>query len=311
MNKKGFTLVELLAVIIVLSIIVLITAISTSNIIKNSKKSLSEVQIKSIEKAAKTYYVEEVSNHDNVCVNISELIQKGYIDKEKIANPKNNEEILGSIRISYIDNKYNYEYKDQECIKCTVDKQNENKYTVGDIVTCEFEKSTDKFYIMGDAELTEENIEMLTEKNIHTTNYRQSDNAGTIAFSSTAYWSDETTYPVNVYNVKNDKVKLIVDEYVKYLNQKLIAATGSLVTLEQAQLLGCTSNHCIDTPSWFSSSYGPNYWLANAADSNSVWFTGLLGLFGSVPKNGNEMGENLDSNIGVRPVITLPTSNLK
>ena len=46
MNKKGFTLVELLAVIIVLSIIVLITAISTSNIIKNSKNSLSIYKLK-------------------------------------------------------------------------------------------------------------------------------------------------------------------------------------------------------------------------------------------------------------------------
>ncbi len=66
--KKGFTLVELLAVIIILGIIALITFPIVDNSIKNSKQAALERTIGSIEEAAHNY-----SSQNNL----------GYSEKKK------------------------------------------------------------------------------------------------------------------------------------------------------------------------------------------------------------------------------------
>lgn len=115
--KKGFTLIELLAVIIILGIIGTITVISVNSVINSSKKSLSETQIKNIEEAAKVYYLKEgmTVNDTDACVNIEELINKGYIEGNSIIDPNTNKEISGSVRITYASNQYNYEYQKNSC----------------------------------------------------------------------------------------------------------------------------------------------------------------------------------------------------
>ncbi len=58
MKKKGFTLVELLAVIIILGVIALITFPIVDNSIKNSKQAALEQTIDSILESARNYSVE-------------------------------------------------------------------------------------------------------------------------------------------------------------------------------------------------------------------------------------------------------------
>ena len=53
MNKKGFTLVELLAVIIILSLLALLASTSVSKIVKDSKSDLYDTQINLIKSAYK------------------------------------------------------------------------------------------------------------------------------------------------------------------------------------------------------------------------------------------------------------------
>ena len=48
MNKKVFTLIELLAVVVILGIIALIAVVSVNSTITNTKDSLSETQIKRV-----------------------------------------------------------------------------------------------------------------------------------------------------------------------------------------------------------------------------------------------------------------------
>ena len=115
MNKKGFTLVELLAVIVILGIIATITIFSVSDILTDSKNSLSQTQIKKVEESAKVYYLKEgMSNNDN-CVSISELISKGYIESKEVKDPKTKEEINGYVKITYESNHYIYKYQDESC----------------------------------------------------------------------------------------------------------------------------------------------------------------------------------------------------
>ena len=120
--NKGFTLVELLAVIILLSVIALITTISTSSTINKSKTKLTEIQIQKIEKAAEVYYLNEAINENNydyeetkTCVNVEYLIENDYIEENELINPKDYNKMLGSVKIRYESGIYTYNYKDTEC----------------------------------------------------------------------------------------------------------------------------------------------------------------------------------------------------
>lgn len=113
--KKGFTLIELLAVIALLGILATITIFATSNIISNSKESLSETQITSVENAAKIYYLKEGMSDNATCVNVSTLIEGGYVDASEIKDPKTKRAMTGSVLITEVSNNYIYQYQTNIC----------------------------------------------------------------------------------------------------------------------------------------------------------------------------------------------------
>lgn len=115
MNKKGFTLVELLAVIVLIAIIASITTVIIKNVLKDSKSELTNIQKKYIEEAAEQYYIREGMSKNINCVNVSELLEKHYFNAEEIKNPKNEENMIGSVRIIENANQYSYEYQNNLC----------------------------------------------------------------------------------------------------------------------------------------------------------------------------------------------------
>lgn len=102
MNKKGFTLVELLAVIIILSLLTVIVSTSVTKIVKNSKDELSSAQIKLIEDASKSFMADNLSKlpESDECIyfTLDYLSQKGFIDSN-IIDPKTNNAISPGINI--------------------------------------------------------------------------------------------------------------------------------------------------------------------------------------------------------------------
>ena len=132
--KRGFTLMELLAVIVVLALIALILIPNFSKSLGTYRSSLLDTQIKNIEVAArqwaadniyflptgndinvvKTY--EEVKNgykeeYGVLIINLKILQENGYIDKN-IKNSVTNEVISSDLEIRIInqDNKFKYEF---------------------------------------------------------------------------------------------------------------------------------------------------------------------------------------------------------
>ena len=83
MKRKGFTLVELLAVIVILAIIALITTVVVINIIETVKIRKYKVEEKSLEKAAELYYTNSqiFSFQDEISLNT--LVKKGFINSVK------------------------------------------------------------------------------------------------------------------------------------------------------------------------------------------------------------------------------------
>ena len=75
--KKGFTIVELLAVIIILSLLITITGVSVSKIVKNSRQKLTSAQESEIINAAKAY----ISNNMGIDIGEDEC---GYISLSKL-----------------------------------------------------------------------------------------------------------------------------------------------------------------------------------------------------------------------------------
>ena len=90
MNKKGFTLVELLSTIIILALIVSITFVSIGRISEFAKERHRANVIKRIETAASKYAFDTMKE----VVFVEELIKNGYLNGEKdtdvIINPVDN-----------------------------------------------------------------------------------------------------------------------------------------------------------------------------------------------------------------------------
>ena len=83
MNKKGFTLVEVLSVLVILSLLLILTIPSIKNALTNGKNKINEINKKQIEDAAKII-VDEV-----IYCNMTE-ITKDALAETSCSNAKTN-----------------------------------------------------------------------------------------------------------------------------------------------------------------------------------------------------------------------------
>lgn len=93
MKKNGFTFIEILGVITLLALLSTIVLISVSKSLKDSKETLSEIQIENIKSAAsmwRTDNIELIPENDYYIISLQELQNEGYI-KEDIIDPKTSE----------------------------------------------------------------------------------------------------------------------------------------------------------------------------------------------------------------------------
>ena len=111
MNKKGFTLVELLAVIIILALLAVIASTSVTKVVDDSKNDLATAQIKLIEDAAKTWGAENMSAlpEGNSCIylTLKDLKTYGLIDSD-IKNPKTEKKLSNDLKIKITSKISNY-----------------------------------------------------------------------------------------------------------------------------------------------------------------------------------------------------------
>lgn len=114
MNKKAFTLVELLGVIVILGIIGMITTPVVQNTIDKNNTKLCKQQIESFEKAAKNYIASNpFKNLDTeTSITIGDLQENGYIEDSELINPKgDNFSKNSSVKITYNGTKITYTYE--------------------------------------------------------------------------------------------------------------------------------------------------------------------------------------------------------
>lgn len=130
MNRKGFTLVELLAVIVVLALLVLIVSTSVTRIIKNSREDMYESQLVSIEKSAKIWGAENIDilpeNGECKYITLGYLKQTGLLDS-KVIDSRNNSSFNDDLKIKitsrineYGNSVVNYEVGATDVTGCTL-----------------------------------------------------------------------------------------------------------------------------------------------------------------------------------------------
>ena len=157
MNKKAFTLIELLSVIVILSILISIAFFSYSRYLKSSRRKVLEVNVKSIESAARnaisdcnkgatnSFCSEFVLPEpgESVEIKYSKLIESDYVEKFK--NPYSRD-IYCDIDSSYVYitrksttnvdgnvDKSDISFDYETCLICNGD-QNQEIYTMARIM---------------------------------------------------------------------------------------------------------------------------------------------------------------------------------
>jgi len=113
--KRGFTLVEIIATIILLGVMGLLVTPIISNTIKENKENLYKDQLKEIEAAAEKWAYENMdmlpsSEGDSVTINLLQLKQGGYLNLD-IRDPRDGELLSNTettVKITLISNNYHY-----------------------------------------------------------------------------------------------------------------------------------------------------------------------------------------------------------
>lgn len=112
MNKKGFTLVEVLAVLILLSIIVVVVYPRIMEKVKQEENKIDKAKLDLIYVAAKDYILEDKNSYSEIgvkyCINLDDLNKTGkiVIDIEKFKEDYN----YNGVQV-IIGNDNNYSYK--------------------------------------------------------------------------------------------------------------------------------------------------------------------------------------------------------
>lgn len=95
MNKKGFTLVELLAVIVILAVIILVAMNAVIPQMEKNRKSAFVTEAETYINAAKTWYTaESMKGTQKNCVNVTALTNE-FVEKT------GGDDYKGNVQISY------------------------------------------------------------------------------------------------------------------------------------------------------------------------------------------------------------------
>lgn len=121
LNNKGFTLVELLAVLVILITILMIAIPSITSSVERNKQKALDKKIDIIEAAAETYvnqYKNKINyssfKNGNCCIKLSDIKNSGILTIEDLKDSDNNE-IVGSVCYNTTDRTYNYSESEGNC----------------------------------------------------------------------------------------------------------------------------------------------------------------------------------------------------
>ncbi len=304
-RKKGFTLIELIAVLVILAILALIVTPLVMNIIRKAKDSADKRSIdaygRSIELAIANYLLD----NGDFPTEISQLTIE-YTGDEVVCSTSQ----LNSDSTVYL-------------AGCTVGGRSVEGYTYGkggttpEPVTPSYTAynvgdhvsyNGITYYVIEDSDTTNDTVKLLKENPLTKTEMNnlnltgitisETNGYGTVQYGSSVDYSTST-------------VKQVVDAWKNTAVASGDTATARLITFEDLSTnLGydegmkqcwgsCWYNKSDGTPTWV---YNSNYWywtMSQYGDSSDVWHVGTNGHLGNNDPSGSDV---------VRPVLELSKS---
>lgn len=116
MNKKAFTLIELLATIAILGLIFSISVYEVIKLEASSKDKLYNEQIDRIEDTARMWAIQNMGlleGKTTYQLQLSTLVDANLLNNKDLYSPKDNSLLKGCVLITY-NNVYTYTY-DEDC----------------------------------------------------------------------------------------------------------------------------------------------------------------------------------------------------
>lgn len=115
MNNKGFTLIELVAIIALLGMVFLLTYTEVDKSLNKNTNQLYEAQLSNIKAAAKNWAVDNLDklpekNKESCYVTLETLQNSGYIEAD-IKNPNKKIKNFPNVYVTITKNNENYVYK--------------------------------------------------------------------------------------------------------------------------------------------------------------------------------------------------------
>lgn len=113
--KKGFTLVEIIAVVIILGILGLVGTLAISGTLQKNRTKLYETQIHNIEESAKIWAGKNVfslpeTDGEYITITLGFLKQEGLVEQD-ITNPLTDEKFSNDLIITITRENNGYTYK--------------------------------------------------------------------------------------------------------------------------------------------------------------------------------------------------------
>ena len=115
-KEKGFTLVEIIGVIVLMGLVITIGSTTINNIKNVSREKLYNEQINRLVSVSKTWAIENTNKMpstigDTYQVGIDRLVEEGYLKSNEIIDVRDNSKITGCVEIAYNSvNSYDYSY---------------------------------------------------------------------------------------------------------------------------------------------------------------------------------------------------------
>ena len=156
-SKKGFTLVELLGVLVVLGLISVIIVPKVIDSITTSKEAAYQTQVETIENAAKKYGISNdllyPKEGEKKYIAVKDLIAVGELSDKEIINPKTGNKMNGYVLVEYNSGYQQYEYTyveeiDENTLGAmgpTYEVKDPTKWTTSKNVTIIYPKGNDNY----------------------------------------------------------------------------------------------------------------------------------------------------------------------
>lgn len=334
--KKGFTLIEVLGVIILLSIIIVIVMPNIINSIKKANRNSDIYTANIIYDAVKNYMYDtnmfEEKNGNTYCIEIRELTYNGYVESPVRYSDNNNVENTMSVKLTY-NKKWNYSIvKNNDCATnveyicdrvetATIGFVPNGDYEPGDEYTCHLNDNDNLNFVI--LNTSGNRVSLISTTNLsNNTKWYSSANNTVGPISAYTYLSNETSTWTNIPSINNFNFIDTVDtcNNCGYNNIYTRRALNDFIThitrdggseetytnlkvrlpiYNELKKVGCTDTNA-SCPAWVGNNYYLNDSVSNS-NSNAYY----------ISNNGNFSSIAVNTDGGIRGVIELHKSNLE